>query len=82
VLEGVEKELMDLIKSERKIDGNVRAALEKKLPLWKKKDGVIYYNGLVYVPRSKELQDKVIGLYHDPAIVGHPGENRTQEFIE
>jgi hypothetical protein len=72
VLEGVKKELMDLIKPERKIDGSVRAALEKKLPSWRKEDNIIYYNGLVYVPRSKELRDKIIGLHHDPAIMGHP----------
>jgi hypothetical protein len=50
VLEGVEQEIMDLIKSERRIDGSVRAALEKKLPMWKKENDVIYYDGLVYVP--------------------------------
>jgi hypothetical protein len=81
-LEGVEKELMETIKAERRIDGSVRGALAKKLPLGKKEDDVIYYNGLIYVPRNKELRDKIIGLHHDPAIVGHPGENRTQELVE
>jgi hypothetical protein len=55
VLEGVEKELMDLIKSECRIDGSVRATLDKKLPSWTKEDGIILYNGLIYVPRNKEL---------------------------
>jgi hypothetical protein len=83
VLEGVEKELMDLIKSERRIDGSVRAAIEKKLPSWEKQDnGTILYNGLIYVPGNKELRDKIIGLRHNPAIVGHPGGNRTQELVE
>jgi hypothetical protein len=73
---------MDLIKSERRIDGSMRATLEKKLPSWKKENGVIYYNGLVCVPRSKELRDKIIGLHHNPVIVGHPAENWTQELVE
>jgi hypothetical protein len=36
VLEGVEKELLDQIRSECRIDGSIRAALDKKLPSWKK----------------------------------------------
>jgi hypothetical protein len=83
VLEGIEKELMDLIKSEHRINGSVQAALDKKLPSWKKQeDDTILYNDLIYFPRNKELRDKIIGLHHDPVIVGHPRENQTQELVE
>jgi hypothetical protein len=47
-----------------------------------KKDGVIYYNGLIYVPQNEELHDKIIGLHHDPLLLSHPRENRMQEMIE
>ena len=82
-LEGPEKEIRDQILVEKKIDGSVKAAIEKKLPGWEKKDdGFIYYHNAIYVPRNKELRDKIIGLHHNSHLLGHPGENRTQEIIE
>ena len=78
-LEGPEKEIWDKILETKRIDKSVKNALEQKLPGWEKKDGIIYYNGLIYVPWDKELRDKIIGLHHDSPLLGHPGENRTQE---
>ncbi|KAF7336140.1 DDE-domain-containing protein [Mycena venus] len=73
MLEGPEKEIMDQILAEKKIDKSVKLALEKKLPRWEKKDNVIY------VPWNEELRDKIIGLHHNNPLLGHPGENqRTQ----
>ena len=82
VLEGPEAEILDEIKKEKKIDKSVKLALEKKLENWTKKDDIIYYNGLIYVPRNDNLRDKIIGLHHDSPLAGHPGENRTQEMVE
>ena len=82
VIEGPEAEIMSQIKADKKVDKSVKLALEKKLPGWEKKEDVIYYNGLIYVPRNEELRDRIIGLHHDSPLLGHPGENRTQEMIE
>ena len=56
--------------------------MRRNYPGGRKKDGVIYYNNLIYVPRDEELRDKIVGLHHDPPLLGHPGENRTQEMVE
>jgi hypothetical protein len=60
----------------------VKQVLEKKLPRWEKKGDIIYYNGLIYVLRNKELRDWIIRLHHDSPLLGHPGENCTQDMIE
>jgi hypothetical protein len=68
---------LEAIIKEKKIDKSVKLALEKKLPGWEKIENIIYYNGLIYVPRDEDLRDKIIGLHHDSPLLGHPGENRT-----
>jgi DNA-binding HxlR family transcriptional regulator len=44
---------------------------------WAKEDGIVTRNGLVVVPRDRELQRKIIELYHDGPISGHPGRLKT-----
>jgi hypothetical protein len=82
MMEGPEAEIMSQIKAEKKVDKSVKLALQKQLPGWEKIEDLIYYNGLIYVPRNEELCDKIIGLHHNPPLLGHPRENRTQEIIE
>jgi hypothetical protein len=73
---------MSQIKANKKVDKSMRQALEKKLPGWEKKEDIVYYNGLIYVPRNEELQDRIIRLHHDSPPLGHPGEKCTQEMME
>jgi hypothetical protein len=45
---------MSQTKANKKVDKSVKQALEKKLPEWEK-EYIIYYTGLIYVPRNEEL---------------------------
>ena len=63
-------------------DGSVKSALEKCLPNWEEKDGLIFYKNAIYVPRNTELWERIIKFHHDRPLVGHPREHRTQELIE
>jgi hypothetical protein len=50
VLTGPEDKVLDEIKKEKKVNKSIKLALEKKLPALEKKDDIIFYNGLIYVP--------------------------------
>ena len=44
-------------------------------------DGIVYYQGKVYVPADKELCHKVIHSVHDTLSAGHPGYYSTIELL-
>ena len=75
-------ELLDQIKSTKRLDTSVKLALEKSLPDWKRDGDLILYREKVYVPRDEKLRERIIRLHHDTPLVGHPGEYRTQELVE
>ena len=56
-------------------------SLTKGLEEWNLEDGVILFQGQVYVPRDKELQREIIKKYHSHITIGHPGRWKTYELI-
>lgn len=44
-------------------------------------DGILLYQGLVYVPNNHELKMEILKRNHDAPAVGHPGRARTYEII-
>ena len=74
------------------IEENVRNAYTDNIPLdiskkklpptyQKDKDGVLFWQHQMVVPKDEELHAKVISQHHDHRTVGHPGINRTHELI-
>jgi hypothetical protein len=44
-------------------------------------NNVIHYQGCIYVPEDKELQNEIIKSHHNPVVMGHPGHLKTLELI-
>ena len=55
-------------------------SVTKGLQEWNYEDGLILYQGLVYVPWNENLQCKVVQKFHN-GIMGHPGQWKTLELI-
>lgn len=44
-------------------------------------NGIVEYKGLVYVPRDKNLRERILYAHHDTPVAGHPGRHKTAELI-
>ena len=51
-----------------------------KLSKWSIENGLLYYRGKMYIPRSK-LCHRILTLFHDSKLAGHPGRWKTLELI-
>jgi hypothetical protein len=82
----------EIRKSTKEYDLKVTKALEeaKRSPgnkagdmaMWEKEDGIITRNGLIVVPRDREIRRKIIAEYHDTLTAGHPGRLKTRENVQ
>ena len=48
---------------------------------WKIEEGLILWNGKVYVPRDPKLRTEIIRLHHDTPVGGHGGQWKTVELV-
>ncbi len=48
---------------------------------WDETDGLLTFNGRIYVPDSKDLRQRIIVQYHNSRVAGHPGCMKTLELI-
>ena len=44
-------------------------------------DGVVTWEGRLYVPKDSRLRGDIIRAHHDAPAAGHPGWYKTQELI-
>ncbi len=44
-------------------------------------DGLIWYDGRIYVPRDHALRGEIIARSHDHITAGHPGIEKTKELV-
>ena len=62
-----------------------KAAVTQRLPGHKGWDlspeGLVRFKGRLYVPAGANLRQKLLSLYHDDALAGHFGMNRTEELL-
>src|ERR1700683_1283281 len=54
----------------------------RDMAIWEKDDGLVTRNGLVVVPRNRDLRRRIIGMCHDGLVVGHPGRLKTREVVQ
>lgn len=45
------------------------------------KDGILYHLGKINVPNNTDIKRKILELYHDSKIAGHPGQAKTLELV-
>jgi len=48
---------------------------------WLNVDGLLRFQGKIYVPRSPDLCRQIVVLCHDTQIAGHPGRWKTLELV-
>jgi len=48
---------------------------------WSNIDGLLRFQGKIYVPQSPDLRRQIVALYHDTQIAGHPGCWKTLELV-
>ena len=66
--------LSDIRKRRKNLDRYVEQALRDKTDQWvESEDGLISWQGRIYVPRDKDLRGRVIYAHHDTPLTGHPG---------
>jgi hypothetical protein len=91
-LEG-DQELKKMILRSQELDDEVKKAiqiikmngpqsLKKGMQEWNYEDGLILYRGKVYVPKNNNLQQQIVKSYHNPIIMGHPGQYKTTELVQ
>ena len=78
---GSSDKLVDRIRKAKNIEEIVKEKVEKREKDWEEEDGIITWEGRIYVPKDKKLRDKVIHLHHDTYTAGHPGRFKTAELI-
>ena len=55
--------------------------LTEGLTDWEERDGLIFYKGRIYVPKSLDLRRRIVQICHDSSTAGHPGRRGTQELV-
>ncbi|SJL16884.1 uncharacterized protein ARMOST_20414 [Armillaria ostoyae] len=62
-------------------DKGIAASLEHERGITEK-DGILYYDQRVYVPRHSSLRGEIISQSHDHITAGHPGIAKTRELVQ
>jgi len=48
---------------------------------WSNIDGLLQFQGKIYIPQSPDLRRQIVALCHDTHITGHPGRWKTLELV-
>jgi len=51
------------------------------LGLCEENNGLLMYNGLIWIPDNNTLRLRILRDHHDAQAVGHPGQTRTLELV-
>jgi len=80
LVEGLEEEIVKMIKKARNKDEEVIKAVEKMKKArvkmlrneeWQIEEGLVLKEGRVYIPKDENLRVEIIWLHHDTPIAGH-----------
>ncbi|QRW20471.1 Retrotransposable element Tf2 protein [Rhizoctonia solani] len=52
-----------------------------KVVNWELKEGLLWYQGKIFVPRDDTIRNLILESRHDALAAGHPGQTRTLELI-
>lgn len=73
-----DKEVADALKKVQEL-GPPR--LQRDFGDWHAEQGLILYQGRVYVPKDAELCRDLVQIHHDSPAAGHPGRYKTLELL-
>jgi transposase InsO family protein len=48
---------------------------------WELQEGLVLYQGKVYVPKDPYLHHDIVHAHHDPSMIGHPGHWKMFELV-
>jgi len=77
-----ESNIFKKIKRNTTREKEVVQALKKEDSLTWEEDGVVYIEGIVYIPNNRKIKEEILKKNHDLADVGHPGQHRMLELIK
>jgi hypothetical protein len=88
----IDKELLQEIKEKTGKDKAMTETMDKlkngttkdskiALGLCEIRDGLLVYDGLIWIPDDNELRLRIIRDHHDAKLAGHPGRARTLELV-
>ena len=76
------EEILSKIRRRRsQLDEVVKTAMANADDNFKETNGILEYLDKVYVPRDKNLRERIIYAHHDTPIAGHPGKHKTVELV-
>ncbi len=56
-------------------------SLAKGLQEWNYEEGLVLFQGKIYVPADKDLHRDIVRRYHNSPVTGHPGRYKTYELV-
>jgi len=77
-----ESNILKEIKKNTTREKEVVQALKKKDSLTWKEDGVVYIEGMIYVPNNKKIREDILKENHDSVDIGHPGQHRMMKLLK
>ena len=77
-----EEILEEIRRRKTQCDEYVVTGLKSKSKRFKETNGVVEYDGKVYVPRDRNLRERIIHAHHDTPLAGHPGRFKTLDLIQ
>jgi hypothetical protein len=89
MLNGVDEDFMGRIQGCGKRESAVLKGLteskssigQNRSETWMESEGIVTYNGRIYVPPDPELRYDIVKAHHDSPVVGHPGRWKTEELV-
>jgi len=67
-----EEEIQEQIKKIQTREQEVTKLLERKDGQSWEENGIVYRDGKIYVPKNRQIRDKILSDNHNPPDVGHP----------
>lgn len=71
----------ELVEAIEQVKAKGPRVLSKELEDWSVEEGLILYQGKVYVPKDETIRWDIVKTYHDSIPVGHPGRWKTFEMV-
>lgn len=71
----------ELVEAIEQVKAKGPRVLSKELEDWSVEEGLILYQGKVYVPKDETIRRDIVKTYHDSIPVGHPGRWKTFEMV-
>jgi len=74
----VDNEIQDI---KRNLDEERKEMKGIGLGLWQWKDGLLWYQGKIWIPKDEGIRTYLISKHHEPPQAGHGGTANTTELI-